>query len=57
MDRAHRASRAGVQLIGGMAVAYGVVRWSTVVVASVATTVGMASVMTMLALGHSCIRV
>ena len=54
LDRAHRASRAGLQLAGGMAVAYGVVRWSTVVAASVATTVGVASVVTMAVLGHSC---
>ena len=54
IEHSHRAYRAGVRLGGGAAAALGVVRWSAVVVASLATTVGVSSVVAMTAFGHSC---
>ena len=54
IEHSHRAYRAGFQLGRGAAAALGVVRWSAVVVASLATAVGVSSVGAMTVLGHSC---
>jgi hypothetical protein len=55
VERAHRVSLAGVRLEGGMSAAFGVVRWSSLLNALVASAVGVWSVVAMVAMGHSCI--
>lgn len=54
LRRAQLAAIGGVPLEGGMASAYGAVRWATLVLAVVAGAVGASSAVAMIALGHSC---